>query len=205
MYKIFICLLVCCACQDSTTTKQKVLNPTKPITKKPNINLENYSFLKNKIATHQIKNSTFNLIVDSLAPYWYNTPWNFYGTTEKPQQGTIACGYFVTTLVRDAGKPINRVHLAQQTASKIIQTLCNKKSIHTFNQLIQLKNYLATYPNNSLFIIGLDCHVGFVIKQQNEFYFLHSSYCQPAVVKKEKLENAIPILKSKILMIGWLE
>src|SRR6476660_4877291 len=29
-----------------------------------------------------------------IFPSWYGTPWDFNGTTEVPQQGKIACGYF---------------------------------------------------------------------------------------------------------------
>src|ERR1700741_5295000 len=50
---------------------------------------------------------------DSLLPCWYGTPWGFYGTTEEPGQGTIACGYFVTTVLRDAGCSLQRIKLAQ--------------------------------------------------------------------------------------------
>ncbi|MCL2715253.1 MAG: hypothetical protein FWD68_11870 [Alphaproteobacteria bacterium] len=40
---------------------------------------------------------------NSLFPVWYGTPWNFNGTTRVPGQGTIACGYFVTGILSDAG------------------------------------------------------------------------------------------------------
>jgi len=35
-------------------------------------------------------------IYKEIFPSWYGTPWNFNGTTEVPQQGKIACGYFVS-------------------------------------------------------------------------------------------------------------
>ena len=42
-------------------------------------------------------------IFNEIFPAWYGTGWDFYGTTETPKQGKIACGYFVTTVLRDAG------------------------------------------------------------------------------------------------------
>jgi hypothetical protein len=164
-----------------------------------------YKKLKANIAAKIYRKSHFHLIVDSLAPYWYGTPWNFYGTTQLPLYGKIACGYFVTTLVRDAGIPVQRVHLAQQAASKIITTLCKSSSIQSFSNKQKMIDYFTKYPNNTLFIIGLDCHVGFVTKENNKLYFLHSSYVAPAVVKKELLLDAVPINSSKTWMLGLLE
>src|SRR5262245_48861455 len=42
-------------------------------------------------------------IVNDLFPFWYGTDWDFSGVTETPNQGKIACGYFVSTLLRDVG------------------------------------------------------------------------------------------------------
>src|SRR5687768_5227389 len=34
-------------------------------------------------------------IYEDVLPAWYGTGWDFNGTSEVPQQGKIACGYFV--------------------------------------------------------------------------------------------------------------
>ena len=49
-----------------------------------------------------------NAITNTIAPAWIGTKWDFNGITEVPQQGKIACGYFVTTVLRDAGLPAVR-------------------------------------------------------------------------------------------------
>ena len=36
-------------------------------------------------------------ITQEVFSYWYKTQWDFNGITQTPQQGKIACGYFVTT------------------------------------------------------------------------------------------------------------
>src|SRR5262249_4067776 len=59
-------------------------------------------------------------IFKEIFPAWYGTPWDFYGTTEVPQQGKIACGYFVSTVLRDAGWRVQRVRLAQQASENIV-------------------------------------------------------------------------------------
>ena len=68
-------------------------------------------------AKKTILNLTKQLIIsaicDSLTPYWYGTPWEFYGQTEIPQNGSVACGYFVSTLLKHAGFRVERVRMAE--------------------------------------------------------------------------------------------
>ncbi len=45
---------------------------------------------------------------------WLGTPWDFNGTADGPGGGKIACGYFVATLLKDAGFRVDRYQLAQQ-------------------------------------------------------------------------------------------
>ena len=66
---------------------------------------------------------------DSLFVCWYGTGWDFNGTTTTPRDGNIACGYFVTTLIRDAGFDIQRTKLAQCASSTMINTLCPKNDV----------------------------------------------------------------------------
>ena len=47
-------------------------------------------------------------VCSQIAPEWMGTPWDFYGTTQQPGRGKIACGYFVTTVLRDAGVRLRR-------------------------------------------------------------------------------------------------
>jgi hypothetical protein len=199
--KIILASIAAClmACQQNTTMPQTT--PTKSADAL-HIDTLQYLILKKQIANNQCQASLFTKVVDSIVPYWYGTPWNFYGTSTTPQHGTIACGYFVTTILRDAGIKLQRVHLAQQAASGIIKTLCKANTIKTFSKFEAVEKYFQSFSNQSLFIIGLDCHVGFVAKENEKLYFIHSSYVQPAVVKKELLKDALPIKASKMWMIG---
>ncbi len=144
----------------------------------------------------------YSTITDSIFAYWYGTAWDFNGVTQVPNEGKIACGYFVTTVLRDAGFPVARVKLAQAPASTMINTLCASKSIKRFSRLGDLKAYLAGIPDSSLLILGLDNHVGLVqhIKERN--FFIDAGYAGDQVVVKELLEEAIPVKLSKSYMIG---
>ena len=68
-------------------------------------------------------------IPEHIFDAWYGTKWNFHGTTQTPRQGSIACGYFVTTTLEHAGFKLPRVKMAQQAASVMIKSLCDPRSI----------------------------------------------------------------------------
>jgi hypothetical protein len=145
----------------------------------------------------------YDCIVDSLAPFWYGTAWDYNGTTEIPNQGKIACGYFVTTLVRDAGLPVNRIKMAQVVSAEMINKLCNKPIKRT-TSIKELTSYVNQFANRTIFILGLDNHTGFVIKDKTGIYFLHSTVVPPAIVKKEILTESLPVTSSNSYYIAAL-
>lgn len=168
---------------------------------------EQKSKLKNKkTSAKAIANEYVTKNLLSLFPYWYGTKWNFYGTSEIPQQGTIACGYFVTTLLRDAGLKINRVKLAQQASSIIIQSVCDKDNIKTFSNV---KNeYFFDYikrQGKSLYVVGLDFHTGFIYFDGDEIYFIQSKYYDEVAVVKEVAVESNVLLESKFKMLGRVD
>ena len=55
--------------------------------------------------------------IDAHFEHWKGTPWDFNGTTRIPGQGTIACGYFVTTALQDAGFDLPRYRCGQMAES----------------------------------------------------------------------------------------
>ena len=65
-------------------------------------------------------------LLQDIFPAWYGTDWAFHGTSTKPGEGAIACGYFVSTCLLHAGFKVERVKLAQQASQKIIETLMAK-------------------------------------------------------------------------------
>lgn len=149
------------------------------------------------------KSYLYRTLTDSIFTYWYGTVWDFNGITEKPKQGKIACGYFVTTTLKHCGFSLPRVKLAQQAASIIIRTLCPKKSIKTYNKLEKLKAYLDTQPEG-IYIVGLDTHVGYLWNTRQELYFVHASYSGNKQVSKELWNESIVLGKSKLFVVGNL-
>jgi hypothetical protein len=142
---------------------------------------------------------------DSVFEYWYDTPWDFNGTTEQPRKGNIACGYFVTTTLKHLGLNIDRVYLAQQASSVLIKEICDEESIKVFtnSRYARVKEYVSNYDGN-IFIAGLDNHVGFIVKEGSEMYFVHSCGIPPYKVIKEKIDDASLLTNSKYHMVGHL-
>lgn len=142
-------------------------------------------------------------IYNEIFPAWYGTDWDFYGTTEIPREGKIACGYFVTTVLRDAGVKVQRVSLAQQASENIIKSLTTAPFIKRFHNA-NIENFVADVKNQGegLYVVGLDVHVGFILHDGGEVWFIHSSYGEPSEVVKEKALESVILTSSKYRVLG---
>ena len=144
-----------------------------------------------------------SIIVDSIFPYWYGTSWDFNGTTQTPGKGSIACGYFVSTVLRDAGIQLNRIKLGQSASQVFIKTFANKKDIKTFSDkpLDSTLKFIRS-KGAGLFIIGLDYHVGFIYNDGKNIWFIHSKWANPKTVVKENAAQSGILYYSKYRMVG---
>jgi hypothetical protein len=142
-------------------------------------------------------------IYDDLFPAWYGTPWDFNGTSEIPQQGKIACGYFVTTVLRDAGWKVERARLAQQASENIILSLTTEPFIKRFRR-VAIDQFVTAVEKwgQGIYIVGLDNHVGFIVNTGAEVYFIHSAYVDPYTVIKEKAIESRILAASKYRVLG---
>jgi len=141
----------------------------------------------------------------NLYDYWYGTPWEFYGTTDTPQVGSIACGYFVTTLLRDAGVKLNRRELAETYSEKMINTLIQRNCIKKYTpfNLPDFVNDLKQ-KGDGLYIVGLDLHTGFMSVENGEVWFIHSTVLSPGCVIKEKAIGSAALIYNKYTVCGCL-
>lgn len=138
-----------------------------------------------------------------IFPYWYGTDWDFYGTTQIPKSGQIACGYFVSTVLRDAGVKLNRVTIAQQASENIIKSLTTESFINRFRNVAIDKFVEEIFKLGAgLYIVGLDNHVGFILNDGNNVYFVHSSYLEPSEVVKEIALTSPILSSSKYRVVG---
>lgn len=162
------------------------------------------SQLKGK-STTEIGRTFTNQLTNKIFPYWYGTDWNFNGTSQKPNEGSIACGYFVTTTLRDIGVDINRVKLAQCASEEMIKKLVSEDNIYRFsNKNIQEFEKTLKEKGNGIYVVGLDHHTGFLYLSEEGNYFIHSSGARPFKVVKEKLAESSLLIKSKYRIAGKL-
>ncbi|WP_460557301.1 hypothetical protein [Ferruginibacter profundus] len=143
--------------------------------------------------------------VETIIPGWIGTAWDFNGTSETPQQGKIACGYFVTTVLRDAGLPVARIKLAQCASEQMVTTLIQPKYIQRFSN-ISIDNFVKAVQQQGfgLYIVGLDNHVGFIYNDGTEIYFIHSTFVGTRNVQKEKAATSRVLSQSKYKVLGKL-
>jgi len=140
-------------------------------------------------------------MLNEIIPFWYGTPWDFNGYTAVPNQGVIACGYFVSTTLQHAGININRYHLAQQGGLNEAKSLAiSDEHYETIYGLDELAKILKERYRDGLYFVGLDNHVGFLYIKHGTPYFLHSNYIENRVMIEKAL--TAPAFQSTIYVIA---
>ena len=164
------------------------------------------SLLKTEYLSNENKAITLNeariklteYLYNDIFNHWYTTKWSFEGHTETPKQGTVACGYFVSTTLRDVGFNLNRYKLAQKSPEDEAKVIASGTSIEKLQNVTkqELKKYFLK-QKDGIYFIGLDFHVGYIYKSNQEVYFIHSNYIENKGVMKESIENSKAIVSSK--------
>lgn len=167
-----------------------------------------YASAPNEAARREVLDDARVLLESTLPAMmrtWLGTPWDFHGIASQPGEGKIACGYFVSTVLRDAGFKVHRYHLAQQPSENIMRTFLPRSSC----KLSAGVDY-DTFANElesaepGIYIVGLDTHVGFVVVGDGKFRFIHSSGSRPWAVVDESRDEAFVLRNSNWRMLGNL-
>jgi hypothetical protein len=145
------------------------------------------------------------LVLPEMMRCWMGTPWDFNGTASKPGGGKIACGYFVATVLMDAGFQVDRYQLAQQASGNILRSFLEKEEC----SLIVGKPYeeyasLISKSERGIYLVGLDTHVAFLVREADAFKFIHSSGSRPWCVVEESRDEAQVLQRSRWRMTGNL-
>ena len=137
---------------------------------------------------------------NGLLPYWYGTPWAYYGYGDTPQVNYIACGYFVAVLLRDMGARVNVPGLAEIASGDMIEKLDGKQFINTsWHEDASAFFERIKKQGNALYVVGLDCHTGFLLCDSGKLNFIDSS---PDGVSIHPPETSDFVLFSKIRVTG---
>lgn len=144
------------------------------------------------------------MIMPEMMRCWLGTGYDFNGVAELPGQGKIACGYFVSTLIRDAGFKVNRYKLAQQPSRNIIRTFVGEEhcQLRVGEKYDTYADWVETMEPG-IYLMGLDTHVGFLVNDRNGMRFIHSSGIHQAGVVEESREKALSIKYSHWRMLGY--
>jgi hypothetical protein len=157
-----------------------------------------------RIILDSAKAYLFDRITQDLLPAWYGTPWDFNGITRVPGQGKIACGYFVNTVLLDAGFRLPRIKWSQEAAEPITLKLAGTVKRYRDRPVSELETWLRS-RGDGLYKVGLDNHVGFIVVRSGQARFVHSSYYHPEVgVMSEPLEGNNPLANSHYRIVGSL-
>ena len=139
----------------------------------------------------------------TVFPAWEGTSWSFYGNSWSPRQGSIACGYFVTTALFDTGLRLQRTLLAKQTSENIIKNLTTEAHISRYRGTSQaefMRQVRAQGPG--LYVVGLDFHVAFLrVREGGAVQMVHSSYLHNVGVVREAADDN-PALASNYRVLG---
>ena len=120
-----------------------------------------------------------------------------------PQQGKIACGYFVSTVLRDAGWRVQRARLAQQASENIILSLTTDPYVKRFRR-VAISDFVTAVKQwgVGIYVVGLDIHTGFIVNTGSEVYFIHSSYVEPFTVVRERARESKILAASNYRVLG---
>lgn len=162
------------------------------------------TMIANQIDFQKVQLEFERQLIQEILPYWYGTQWDFNGYTNRPNQGKIACGYFVSTTLLHSGLPIDRYKLAQKAPVDEARMLAYGQEVidvNDFDSLMMLMQDSST--KNGIYFIGLDQnHVGFLLKRK-QIWFIHSAYNEPAVVRIEwAFNSAILRSFSRFYLVG---
>ncbi len=120
----------------------------------------------------------------SAFPAWEGTTWDFYGTTTTPREGKIACGYYVTTVLEQAGFRLQRVLLAQQASAWLVETVARGTRVDCIRPAgsAEAVQEIRRRFGDGLYVIGFDYHVGSLRLEGDRAAFCHSSFIDPGSV-----------------------
>lgn len=144
-------------------------------------------------------------LLPAMMRCWLGTPWGYDGTAEAPGAGDIACGYFVATVLRDAGFRIDRFKVAKEPSETILRTFLPRKALR-YRVGVPYAQFAAEARQSEpgVYIIGLDTHVAFLVVAGGSFRMIHASGSRPWRVVEEPETGAPVLANSRFRVLGNL-
>lgn len=160
-----------------------------------------------RAAVEQDARKLLEQVLPEMMRCWLGTPWDYNGTALKPGADGIACGYYVATLLKDAGFQLDRYQLAKQPSENILRTFLDREAC----ELTVDRDYTGFADaldagEPGIYLVGLDTHVAFIVVtgQGNGFRLIHASGSDPWCVVDEGRAEALVLQRSRWRMLGNL-
>jgi hypothetical protein len=153
----------------------------------------------------QARSYVVRTIVQDIFPPWMGTPWHMGEDDDAsmPHQSgkRVSCSQFVTAVLQNVGLRLDsRPRWAAARSLYIQRSLAPRPGdVHRFLSISpsELSRRLARLKDG-LYLIGLNCHVGFVQIDSGRVRFIHSNYVDPQEgVTDEKLSESSAIANSQ--------
>ncbi|MEM6928887.1 MAG: hypothetical protein AAF602_18250 [Myxococcota bacterium] len=155
---------------------------------------------------------------DHLGPMiesWVGTPYGFFGMSDEPGAGSIACGFFVSTVLQHAGFDVRRIELGRQPSEHIVQTLVSEEHIERFDHAQPTTVVRSAVEQGAgIYLVGLDTHTGFLVHDARSVRFCHATsrsaqavVCEPARESRSLRSDYTVMgkLGDEAAMAAWLE
>lgn len=142
----------------------------------------------------------------ALIPAWEGTPWSFSGTSERPGEGSIACGFFVGTLLEHAGFRVDRLALGRLASEHIAKSLAGPRALRRYSDVdpeVVAADLQEAGPG--LYAIGLDFHAAWArVTDDGQLWFIHSTVYGKGGVLIEPLLGDNPFFHSRYRVVAKL-
>ncbi|MCB9222678.1 MAG: hypothetical protein R2780_12300 [Crocinitomicaceae bacterium] len=166
------------------------------------INKDRLSLRSNQVSNDSCRTYFLEQFEHKVFPYWVGTKWDYNGYTNEPgEDKLIACGYFVSTPLKHMGFNWNRYKLAQMYSKNIVETIC--EDMTKYSDKMEMIQTLKERENN-LYIVGLDSHVGMLLKTDKQLWFVHSNYYNIEGPVKEVASMSLALGDSDSFYVGTL-
>lgn len=145
---------------------------------------------------------------------WVGTSYGFFGVSDEPGNGAIACGFFVSTLLDHAGFDVRRIELGRQRSEHIVQTFVDEAEIERFDRVSPRRVVQrAVEDGPGIYLVGLDTHTGFLVHDARSIRFCHATSRKPEAVVCEPARQSKSLRSDYTVMgklgeaavVAWLE
>jgi hypothetical protein len=150
-----------------------------------------------------------NRFYTDIAPAWLGTPWTMAVINDGLQPNArvpheegkgVSCSWFVVSALENMGLRIgNPGGFAGTIAVHLQRSLSpHKKDFKRFYHVspTDLKKRMVKW-GDGLYIVGLNCHIGFLHVSGNAVTFIHSNYTSPQEVLMEPIDESDAIAFSE--------